>query len=144
MISKNCGEGVNRGVDWHVDTLVRRDFQDDRVVCKRDKPIITQSTSFNPCSTIALPASYEEKLSSVSQPFSTRHPQYCLNRLIIRDPSTLSEGETDAESPSTDVKNPRYDGVLVHFMCDMEAHCDWMPVCTRLRLNVRGSTKARS
>lgn len=57
-------------------------------------------------------------------PSLTADPQYRVNRLVIRDPSTLSKGETDAESPSTDVKNPRYDSVLVHLVCDVEAHCD--------------------
>lgn len=65
---------LQRGFGGYVDTLVFKNFQEDRVVCKRVKPIIKQYTSFNPCSTMPLRVSYEEKLSTLWQPFSTSQP----------------------------------------------------------------------
>lgn len=105
------------------DAPVNRDFQADRLVCKRNEPITTKYTSFNPYSTMLLPVRREAtlRLMAASLPGS---PRIYLNRLVIRDPSTLSKRETEAESPSTNVENSRYDGVLVHLVCDMETHCD--------------------
>lgn len=100
-----------------------RDFQDDRFVCKRNKSITTKYASFNPCSTMLLPIGREASLRLTAASL-TGNPQNCLNSLVIRDSSTLSKRETEAKPPSTDVKDPRYDGVLVHLVCDMETHCD--------------------
>lgn len=114
---------LRRAVCGDLDSLVSRYFQDDRFVCKRDKPITTQYASFNLCSTMLLPAGREASLRLRAASL-TGNPQNCLNSLVIRDPSTLSKREAEAKPPSTDVKNPRYDGVLVHLVCDMETHCD--------------------
>lgn len=113
------GSGVQFAVIWMLWSV---DIFRTIVSFASEKPITTQFASFNLCSTMLLPVGREAslRLTAASLP---GNPQNCLNSLVIRDPSTLSKRETEAKPPSTDVKNPRDDGVLVHLVCDMETHC---------------------
>lgn len=137
VLSERCGEGSSVFLAGMLTLWCLKIF---RWIVSFPSELNQWSHSTHP--SILVPrCSSEPRTKRNSPPYDSlslpANPQYRVNRLVIRDPSTLSKGETDAESPSTDVKNPGYDGVLVHLVCDMEAHCDWVPVYARLGLNVR-------